>query len=153
MSTTHRISADFYDDNFQLIAIHSGLEDFALAYAINFNCCLHLKRVEKDLQFAQDLSFSVFDWEDKINDRYWTLISNNCAVEVAVSSIGLFGNDTSFRKNYLIKEKKEVDYFLKIDGEKKSLVEDVKSINKIPKVVTAYPMAAQDLKSKRNLIF
>ncbi|MEX0361096.1 MAG: IPExxxVDY family protein [Allomuricauda sp.] len=54
----------------------------------------------------------------------------------------------------MIKERKEVDYLLKVDGvDGPTLVQQIKAINTIPKVVTAYPMDTQTLKSKRNLIF
>ncbi|WP_136466481.1 IPExxxVDY family protein [Flagellimonas onchidii] len=154
MLTTHKISADFYDDNFQLIAIHSGLEDYAIGYAINSRCSLHLKRMKSDLQFSQNLSFSVFEWEDGLQDNYWTLLTNKCSVMEVMPSSGLFENNVSIRTDYLIKEKREVDYFLKVDaGNGLSINQYVKSINKIPKVVTAYEVQVQTLKSKRNLIF
>nr|WP_299386532.1 IPExxxVDY family protein [Allomuricauda sp.] len=154
MLTTHRISEDFYDENFQLIAIHSGLEDYAMGYAINSNCGLQLGRRNSDLQFDGDLTFSVFDWDDELSDTFWTLISNKCAVEETIVSDGLFQNRTSSRTDYLIKEHKEVDYLLKVDGvDGPTLVSHIKSINKIPNVVTAYPLETQTLKSKRNLIF
>ncbi|MDC6362243.1 MULTISPECIES: IPExxxVDY family protein [Flavobacteriaceae] len=154
MLTTHRISADFFDDSFGLIAIHSNLEDYAMAYGINSNCSLYLKRMGNDLHLDESFFFSVFDWEDEINDVYWTLISNSCTIVEAVQSDGLFGNDSSYRTNHLVKERKEVDYFLKVDGaDETALEQKVKAINKIAKVVTAYPVEAHTLKSKRNLIF
>ncbi|TMU55235.1 IPExxxVDY family protein [Flagellimonas algicola] len=154
MLTTHKISEDFYDDNFQLIAIHSGLEDFAMGYAVNLACGLQLSRRKNDLQFDQDLAFSVFDWDDELSDTFWTLMSNKCAVEETIPSVGLFQDRTSSRADYLIKERKEVDYFLKVDGvDGPTLVNKIKAINTIPKVVTAYPLETQTLKSKRNLIF
>ncbi|KQC30752.1 IPExxxVDY family protein [Flagellimonas eckloniae] len=154
MSTTHKISIDFYDDNFQLIAIHSSLEDYAITYAINFNCGLHLRRSGKDLEVNQNLSFSTFVWDDGISDTSWVLISNKCTVEIPIRSEGLFGNNTSLSTNHLIKERKEVDYFLKIDGEDETLIQNhVKFINSISGVITAYPVETRTLKSKRNLIF
>ncbi|MEO9512245.1 MAG: IPExxxVDY family protein [Flavobacteriaceae bacterium] len=154
MSTTHKISVDFYDDSFQLIAIHSSLEDYAITYAINRNCGLFLKRGEEDLEVDQNLSFSSFTWDDDINDTSWVLISNKCVVEMSIPSEGLFGNNTSFSTDYLIKEQKEVDYFLKIDGEDETKIgHQVKLINTISGVITAYPVETQTLKSKRNLIF
>lgn len=154
MSTTHKISVDFYDDNFQLIAIHSSLEDYAITYAINFNCGLHLRRSEKDLEVNQNLSFSTFIWDDDISDTSWVLISNKCAVEMVIPSEGLFGNNTSFSIDHLIKEQREVDYFLKIDGENEGIIQQqVKFINAISGVITAYPIETRTLKSKRNLIF
>ncbi|WP_190810197.1 IPExxxVDY family protein [Flagellimonas sp. S3867] len=154
MLTTHKISADFYDDNFQLIAIHCGLEDYAMGYAINSICELHLKRLKNDLELNQSLSFSIFEWEDALSDNYWTLIANKCAIMEIMPSTGLFETNTSVRTDYLIKEKREVDYFLKVDaGCELSIDPYVRSINKIPSVVTAYRLNAQTLKSKRNLIF
>ncbi|MGX1927894.1 IPExxxVDY family protein [Flagellimonas sp. 2504JD4-2] len=154
MLTTHKISADFYDDNFQLIAIHCGLEDYAMGYAINSICGLHLKRMKSDLELNQNLSFSIFEWEDGLSDNYWTLIANKCTIMEVMPSTGLFENNTSIRTDYLIREKREVDYFLKVDaGCELSIETYVKAINKIPSVITAYCVNAQTLKSKRNLIF
>ncbi len=152
--TTHKISADLYDDSFKLIAIHSDLQDYALTYAINFQCGLYLKRMKKDLCLSENLSFSVFDWDDGMNDVYWTLIANKCVVEEVIPSDGLFGNDVNVTTNHLIKERKEVDYFIKVESSDDSLFsQKIKYINQIPKVITAYPLETQNLKSKRNLIF
>ncbi|WP_318310822.1 IPExxxVDY family protein [Flagellimonas crocea] len=154
MFTTHKISADLYDDSFSLIAIHSDLEDYAIAYAINANCGLYLKRMEKDLQLDENMAFSVFDWDDELNDVYWTLISNKCEIEQVLPSIGLFENNVSKRADYLVKERKEVDYFLKMDAADEDMfLQKIKSINQIANVITAYPLETQNLKSKRNLIF
>lgn len=152
--TTHRISADLYDDSFRLIAIHSHLEDYAMTYAINSKCGLYLKRMKIDLHLDENLSFSVFDWDDGMNDIYWTLISNKCVVEEVIPSGGLFENNVSARTDHLIKERKEIDYFLKVEAANEAtLSQKLRDIKKIDKVITAYPLETQTLKSKRNLIF
>jgi len=152
--TTHKISADLYDESFSLIAIHSNLEDYAITYAINSSCGLYLKRMKKDLRLDGKMSFSVFDWDDEMSEMYWTLISNKCEVEEEMPSLGLFDNNVSRRTDYLVKERKEVDYFLKVDSIDEALfLKKIKSINTIAKVITAYPLDTQNLKSKRNLIF
>nr|WP_297784250.1 IPExxxVDY family protein [uncultured Allomuricauda sp.] len=154
MLTTHKISADLYDDGFSLIAIHSDMEDYAMTYAINSACGLYLKRMRKDLHLNENMSFSVFDWDDEINDVYWTLISNKCEVEEEIPSEGLFANNMSRRTDHLVKERKEVDYFLKVDATDETMFfQKIKFINLISKVITAYPVDTQNLKSKRNLIF
>ncbi|WP_108422423.1 MULTISPECIES: IPExxxVDY family protein [Flagellimonas] len=154
MMTTHRISADLYDDSFRLIAIHSDLEDYAMTYAINSKCGLYLKRMKIDLHLDENLSFSVFDWDDGMNDIYWTLISNKCVVEEVIPSGGLFENNISARTDHLIKERKEIDYFLKVEAaDEATLSQKLRDIKKIDKVITAYPLETQTLKSKRNLIF
>lgn len=154
MMTTHRISADLYDDSFRLIAIHSDLEDYAMTYAINSKCGLYLKRMKIDLHLDENLSFSVFDWDDGLNDIYWTLISNKCVVEEVIPSGGLFENNISARTDHLIKERKEIDYFLKVEAaDEATLSQKLRDIKKIDRVITAYPLETQTLKSKRNLIF
>lgn len=154
MMTTHRISADLYDDSFRLIAIHSDLEDYAMTYAINSKCGLYLKRMKKDLHLDENLSFSVFDWDDGMNDIYWTLVSNKCVVEEVIPSGDLFENNISARTDHLIKERKEVDYFLKVEAaDESTLSQKLRYIKTIDKVITAYPLETQTLKSKRNLIF
>ena len=152
--TTHKISADLYDESFSLIAIHSNLEDYAIAYAINSSCGLFLKRMKKDLCLDENMAFSAFDWEDEMNDMYWTLIANKCETEEVMPSIGLFENNVSKRIGHLVREKKEVDYFLKVDAVDETMFsEKLKTIKQIGKVITAYPLDTQNLKSKRNLIF
>ncbi|MEM8847213.1 MAG: IPExxxVDY family protein [Bacteroidota bacterium] len=153
MSATRKIIEAYYDDDFQLIAIHSGMEDFSLAYSLNKGCELQLKRSRKDLSYGKNLSFSMFDWEDEINQDYWVLFSNTCDQQVGISE-GLFVNDFSFKTDYLVPEQKEVDYFLRIDTENRATTNAaLKRINTIPKVVTAYAVDPNALKSKSNLIF
>ncbi|WP_222982298.1 IPExxxVDY family protein [Flagellimonas meishanensis] len=154
MLTTHRISADLYDDEFGLIAIHSSLADHAIAYAINGDCGLRLKRMANDFLVGAQVSFSIFDWDDELNGNYWTLVSNICEVEEEIPSEGFFASGTSLKKSYLVEERKEVDYFLKVEVADESLIDPlIRKINNIPNVVTAYSVEIQSLKSKRNLIF
>ena len=153
MSTTRKIIEAYYDEDFQLIAIHSSMEDFSLAYSLNKDCGLGLKRTEKDLKYNDSLSFTMFDWEDEINQDYWVLFSNSCERQVGISE-GLFTNDFSLKTDFLVPEQKEVDYFLRIDTEnKKTRDTTIKMINTIPNVVTAYSVDPDALKSKSNLIF
>jgi len=58
-------------------------------------------------------------------------------------------------KDYLLPEYKKVDYFLKIDAPKESIITSeiatkIKSINKIN---TVYFIDLENIKSKNNLIF
>jgi hypothetical protein len=71
-----------------------------------------------------------------------------------MASIGLFESNVSKRIGHLVKEKKEVDYFLKVDAADETIyAEKLRAIKQIGKVITAYPLDTQKLKSKRNLIF
>lgn len=136
-----------------MIAIHSGMEDFLLAYSLNKDCGLGLKRTKKDLKFNDDLTFTMFDWEDDLNQNYWVLFSNSCYREVGITE-GLFHNDVSRKMDFLVSEQKEVDFFLRIDTDNPVILSNtVKTINHISAIVTAYSVDPNTLKSKSNLIF
>ncbi|PRX56766.1 IPExxxVDY family protein [Flagellimonas meridianipacifica] len=153
MSATRKIIEAYYDDDFQLIAIHSGMEDFSLAYSLNKGCELQLKRTDNDLSYGENLLFSMFDWEDEINQNYWVLFTNSCDQEIGISE-GLFTNDVSQKTDFLVSEHKEVDYFLRIDTDDMGIMDKtVKAINAMPNIVTAYSIDPNALKSKSNLIF
>lgn len=154
MLTTHKISAELYLESFELIALHSTLVDYSMAYELNFAGKLHLKRSRKDLKLGKGTSFSVFEWIDEVRDNHWALFANQCRTAQNNSKGGLFVEDVAMVTSHLVKERKEVDYFLKIETAQKGLVDKmVQKFNKIPSVVTAYRIDADTLKSKKNLIF
>ncbi|MGB5818595.1 MAG: IPExxxVDY family protein [Saonia sp.] len=154
MAAIHKISEDFYEDSFALIALHSSMEDYTLAYALNLYLKSNLKRTRIDLDISENISFPIFEWKDPVNDRYWTLITNNSILEENLDRNDLFRNEPSYTKHKLVPEFKDVDYFLKIEQDDMD-VEDrlIKSIQAIPHMVTAYAIETNTLKSKNNLIF
>ena len=154
MQTTHKIGAEFYEEDYHLIAIHSDLENFAMTYALNFYCGLKLKRTEEDLTLGKHLAFPVFEWTNELSETQWTLFCNRNKEEVRIDFGGLFEENISLQKNFLLKEHKEVDYFLKVDSDHTSSLQNLaKQVNEIPRVVTAYSIDTETLKSKSNLIF
>jgi len=159
MVTINKISAEFYDDTFKLIAIHCGLEGYAMAYHINKVLNLKLSRREerkKNNTTRDDVLdlFSVYEWKDEINEHYWTLLENMVKEEIKGKALGFFSNEVAIHTHYLLEEKKEVDFFLKIEAEEDFLINKlIKKINLISQVVTAYSLEVSILKSKRNLIF
>ena len=99
-------------------------------------------------------NFPVFEWKDKINDRYWTLIINNNVREEHLNRQDLFQNEISHTVGHLIPEYKELDYFLKVEQGDECLEYDItKTLLTIPNIVTAYIVNTEQLKSKHNLIF
>ncbi|MEM8998717.1 MAG: IPExxxVDY family protein [Bacteroidota bacterium] len=152
MSITHRISAELYYDSFELIGVHSALEDYALAYALNSNLGIYLKRAQKDLSLDVYPSFPIFEWESEITETNLVLIRNSCSREE--QSVGLFMKEPSLTTHYLIEERKEVDYFLKIESEEPSTTEKLlDTINAMDHIITAYVVDIQNLKTRQNLIF
>ena len=137
MVTKHKIQIDFYDNDFCLLAIHSSLDDYAMAYALNQNLQLRLVRERKDLNLGEGIEFPLFGWEDEFNDRFWSLFTNACQVEEKMTGTDLFQNETSATQHHLIPERKEVDYFLKIESDETDLVPEIlERLTKIPKVIT-----------------
>lgn len=154
MAAIHKISEDFYEETFTLIALHSSIEDFMLVYALNSCLKTKLKRSVDDLEISQSGSFPIFDWRDEVNDRYFTVVSNNVVKEEELSIGNLFQDQPSFTKYHLVPEYRDVDYFLKIEHDEMDVEEKIlKSVLSIPKVITAYLVDASKLKSKNNLIF
>jgi protease II len=159
MAAVHKLTPDLYEDYFDLIALHSSLEDFALAYALNLNLRSNFRRRWKDLEISDTITVPVFEWKDEINDRYWTFFTNKGKGEKTVSKKGLFKEEPSYPKYHMVAEHREVDYFLKIEKDGSAdyrLAEVEKTISSllaIPKIITAYSVATQKLKSRNNLIF
>ena len=154
MAAVYKIDSDFYDDSFLLIALHSTLEDYAMMYFLNQSFKANFKRTKEDFDLTQGSSFSVYEWEDKNNDRFWKLIANRSTKETVLANNDLFSNDHTYVKPRLIPELKEVDYFLRIDEDSNLSQEEViRKVLSVPKIMAAYQVEPNKLKSKNNLIF
>ncbi len=154
MAAVYKINEDFYDDSFLLIAIHSSLEDYAIVYHLNKTLKANFKRSNIDFDLKENSSFPWFDWVDQFHDRYWVLIANQSTKQELQVNNDLFQNETTYSRPRLVPEYKDVDYFLKIEEEEGLESDDiVKMLTKIPKVITAYTVSTDKLKSKKNLIF
>ena len=154
MAAVHKILDDFYEDPYELVALHSSLEDYELVYFINLHLKSKFKRCADDLQLSPGVSFPIFEWKDEQNDRYWSLVTNNSVLEANVQEIGLFEGEPSFTTHHLVPEHKEVDYFLKVEDDDLDIEKDLlKPLLLVPRVITAYAVNTDKLKSKNNLIF
>jgi hypothetical protein len=147
---------DFSEDNYSLIAIHTTLEDYMIAYLLNYHLNTHLAKASYNLDFKKDtsnLSFSIYNYTNVTYDFDWFLIANSSKEDKNVQSQKLLFNSET--KNYLIPEKKNVDFFLKITGDSTSdfILKTVTEIKKINQVITSYSIEHQTLKSKDFLIF
>jgi hypothetical protein len=150
---------DIEDVSYTLLAIHCTLEDFRVAYLLNKQLSISLKRRPEDLDFAdKKASFSLFEWKDKGKMTTWNLISNVSKIEEE----GVLNSDSLFsvpnkiiRTHHLIPEYARVNFFLKIFNDGSFLNEKsiIANIQKIPQMVTVYSVDASKLKSKDNLIF
>ena len=149
---------DFYDDTYKLIAIHCGLEDYRLAYLLNQNLELNLKRKSEDLDFEyMKSSYSIFEWDNASQYVKWNLVSNVCKKEEdSLYSSGLFQSNEKVLKTFnLVPEYKRVDYFIKISEEIQNVNEKriLNRLQSIPQIITSYSVNPSQLKSKDHLIF
>jgi hypothetical protein len=144
------------EDDYSLIGIHSTEEDFRLAYLINKHLKSKLTRYKHNLDFKNsDAEFAVFEYKDEINLMNYYLIRNKYVHVVdKQNNEELFSGNFS-TTSYLISEKKNIDYFLKIEGGNPRIFLEilVDNLNSIDQVVTSYPIELKTLKSKDYLIF
>ncbi|MGY8933559.1 MAG: IPExxxVDY family protein [Flavobacteriales bacterium] len=155
------LEGDFQEE-FSLIAIHCSEEPYKMAYMLNKHMSLRLSRKKLDVDFSSqglDISFPLFEYEDKLSYIIYNLVSNkNKSLTAKFQSSGGLFSDVSSEKTittFLLKEFKNVDYFIKIqsDYEKVSTRKLISTINEIEQVISAYTIESEKIKSKNNLIF
>lgn len=154
MAAIYKINEDFYDESFIVIALHTTLEDYALVYGLNDTIKARFVRARKNFNLAENKSFPFFEWDDQFHDMYWVLVSNHSSEQQQIPNNDLFQNEATYTKPRLIPEYKDVDYLLKIETDKEfDTSKLIKNILMLPRVMAAYEISTDKLKSKNNLIF
>ena len=144
------------EEDYNLIGIHTTLEDYKLAYLLNKEIKTNFSRSNFNLDFTQDnskVSYSIFNYTNSEYDFDWFLISNSYKDENSnVNNDFLFASEI---KTYLIPEKRNIDFFIKIVGEPNPfyIKKIITKIKQIPQVITSYIVDYKPLKSKDFLIF
>ncbi|WP_396156038.1 IPExxxVDY family protein [Flavobacterium sp.] len=159
----HKLHIEEYDEiDYQLIAIHTSLEDFRLAYFINQNLPITLKKSNYNIQICNkdgETQFTRFIFEDEKTSVSWDLIQNRNDLLLSPQRVnqGLFAESKSkfSTKIYLLPEFKTVDYFLKIENDEVAIdvSKIMRQIKKIERISTVYSVDVEKIKSKNNLIF
>lgn len=157
----HKLHIDEFDEiDYELIAIHTSLEDYRLAYYINQQLPVLLKKSDDEIEISikeGSTHFSRYIFEDSQKDIQWDLIQNKneVAYQRTQNPQDLFGNSNLeiATKVYLLPELKKVDYFLKIENAEQSTAFITNAIKNIDRVSTVYNIDSHQVKSKNNLIF
>jgi hypothetical protein len=159
----HKLDLGEFDEiDYYLIAIHTSLEDYRLAFFINQLLPINLSKSTNEIQInieEGETNFSRFYYHDNEKAITWNLIQNKNEVVHYKEGINhnLFSNVTMevSTKVFLLPEFKKVDYFLKIEN-----IEDTMSVstiqtilNTIDNISTLYIVDTNQIKSKNNLIF
>lgn len=80
---------DFDQVDYDLIAIHTTLEDYRLAFKINQQLQILLSKNEEEIPIEvnkQHTSFSRFTFEDDIAMMNWDLIQNKQEIELPIQT-------------------------------------------------------------------
>jgi len=145
--------------HYHLLAIHSVLTDYRLAFFLNKHLNIELKRAFEDLDISrQDGFYSFFHYEDEDNLLNWNLISNSSYTNVKneIKESLLFKNtQVELKKFKLMNELSQVDFFLKIEyhTDHININQIIKSINEIPNIISVYSLNLNNIKNKENLNF
>jgi hypothetical protein len=156
----HKLHLEDFDQvDYNLIAIHTSLEDYKLAFKLNQNLTIALRKndVEIPIKIEGNVShFSRFTFEDEEKMMVWDLIQNKQEIELPVETLdfNLFENKNITTRVTLVSELKKVDYFFKIEHDSHcQIVEIINNISKIDSISSVYEVNANKIKSKNNLIF
>lgn len=158
----HRLQIDdFVTIDYELIAIHSSLEDYRLAYFINRELHILLEKSPKDIGLRVkegESFFSRYIFEDAESGIAYSLIRNrNTITSTQNLPASLFGDEgySLTTSVHLLPELKKVDYILKIENVPSGFTPArvTEKLLGISYVTTTYTLDRNKLRSKNNLIF
>ena len=159
----HKLDLGEFDEiDYYLIAIHTSLEDYRLAFFINQNLPINLSKSKNEVQInvkEGETNFSRFYYYDSENAISWNLVQNkNEVFQQKKGAVQNLFSDVTLEvstKVYLLPEFKKVDFFLKIENTENTMnASKIKTIlNTIGNISAAYTVDTNQIKSKNNLIF
>ena len=159
----HKLDLGEFDEiDYYLIAIHTSLEDYRLAFFINQKLPINLSKSKNEIQInikEGETKFSRYYYHNIEKAISWNLIQNKGEVVQQKKDNGqnLFSNLTLevATKVYLLPEFKKVDYFLKIENLDETMngIKIQTALNSIDNISAIYTVETNKIKSKNNLIF
>ena len=151
----HYIDIDNENEKEYWIAVHTIYEGFQLAYFINNNGLIKLRRSDNDIKnYLNKGVFNLFEFTDKINQKYCHLISNKCVLENISNSRN---NNTLFdvperNELYLLKEFSPVDFFIKSND--KNLHDIInRELLVLPMVTLSYVIPEKKIINKKLMLY
>lgn len=150
---------DFLSVDYELVAIHTSLEDHRLAYLMNRVLGIRLEKCWKDVSLRGkqgDSIFARFIYEDPESETVWNLLQNKSLATDNPGERGSLFDSSDFSSTaFLLPEFKKTDYILKVENTPSFFAPEIVTENLmgIKHVSTAYKIDHHRLKSKNNLIF
>ena len=150
----HNLGKSVEEESFSLIAIHTSIEDFQLAYFINQNCATQFKRDHNLYSSHLKTNVNGMVWENSWDEEtYWRLFPNKYVDEKSSSQQpNLLFEENYFIEQYILPEFKQVNYFIKKPEDTTNSL-FIKKIQELPEVQIAYSIAEKAIKSTKNIIF
>tara|TARA_B100000214_G_scaffold214457_1_gene155794 strand:+ start:839 stop:1315 length:477 start_codon:yes stop_codon:yes gene_type:complete len=154
----HKLNLNQFPQNYHLIAIHSDLDEFRLAFFLNKNLNIYLERRHVDIYFAEyDAYYSTYEFYDEVKYLKWIFFSNKSLVSEKIPNedLSLFGQgNTALNEMNLLSKQKSVDYYLIIENIANITYIDkvLKKISEISGVISSFTSDSK-LENKENLIF
>ncbi|MEC8615638.1 MAG: IPExxxVDY family protein [Bacteroidota bacterium] len=143
------------DEKFFLIALHSNVEIFFLAYLLNKNLKTSFKKMKYNvINNENNYLFERYQSVDKNKREKMDLFSNKSALKKNQTADQVFSlfDSSYFKKFFFIDEFKDVDFFIKKDSIN-NLDLLIKKIKLIEEIESSYLVDEKLLKNKENLIF
>ena len=143
------------DEKFFLIALHSNVEIFFLAYLLNKNLKTSFKKMKYNvINNENNYLFERYQSVDKNKREKMDLFSNKSALKKNRTTDQVFSlfDSSYFKKFFFIDEFKDVDFFIKKDSIN-NLDLLIKKIKLIEEIESSYLVDKKLLKNKENLIF
>lgn len=137
-----------------LLALHTSLEAYQIAFFLNQHCQAQFKRIEDIILKNQAACFALFEWDNPLLDQKVSLFSNQYSadeVQTQENNTTLF--DLPLRNQVsLFSEFKQVDFFIK-SSHKELIQRLLKPLNSWKAVSMVYALSSSKMKNQLNLIF
>tara|TARA_B100000768_G_scaffold132458_1_gene123130 strand:- start:482 stop:958 length:477 start_codon:yes stop_codon:yes gene_type:complete len=138
-----------------LIALHSSMECYQLAFYLNNTINSNFKRSKNDLSIKDAKNnFIHFEWEDEMYDFQCSLFSNKCHDELKPKKLipNYLFNLPVRNEVYLSPELKQVDFFIK-SSDQKTIETVLLNLKKWSKISLLYQVDSEVIKKQLNVIF
>ena len=143
------------DEEFFLIALHSNVEIFFLAYILNKNLKTSFKKMKYNIMSNENnYLFERYQSIDENKREKMDLFSNKSTLNKSQATNQVFSlfNSSYFKKFFFMNEFKDVDFFIKKDSIN-NLDLIIKKIKLMEEIESSYLVDKKLLKNKENLIF
>jgi len=153
-SKIHLLSYEEDDFHDHLLALHSNLEGYQIAFYLNKHSDALFKRKEDIGLNDKEARFPLFEWENPLLDENTSLFSNKFFQEKIPdrADTGVLFDLPLRNEVSLFPELKQVDFFIK-SNHLETIQSLLKPINLWKAVSMAYEVPSEKIKNRLNLIF